>query len=262
MIYPTDLSISLSSTDYVGHTFGPASLESEENLLRLDKTLADLFAFVDKTVGLKHTLIVLSADHGTPEAAEYLSAKGFNAGRVNVDTLDYSVLEVKLKQQFGIGKEVIKKVYPPYVYLDHALIEKNKLELADVSRLIAQELIEVEGIGYAISSADLVAGRVPDAPISRQVLHNFSPKRSGDIYIIYEPQWGATGNGDVALVNHGSPWRYDTFVPIVFAGNKISAQRINLLVETTDIAPTLSDLLGLKPPSGSIGVPLHEVLIK
>jgi predicted AlkP superfamily pyrophosphatase or phosphodiesterase len=72
---PDYLAISLSGTDYVGHLFGPASLESEENLLRLDRTLADLFDFIDKTVGLESTLIVLSADHGTPEAPEYMAEK-------------------------------------------------------------------------------------------------------------------------------------------------------------------------------------------
>jgi Type I phosphodiesterase / nucleotide pyrophosphatase len=257
---PDYLAVSLSSTDYVGHTFGPASLESEENLLRLDRTLADLFAFVDEAVGLENTLIVLSADHGTPEAAEYMAAKGFNAGRINLDTLDYSELDRELKRRFGIGKEVIKMTFHPYVYLDHSLLEKKGLDLAEVSGLVAQELIEFDGIGYAIPSTDLAAGRVPDAPIARQVLRNFSPKRSGDIYIIYEPHWIPTAAGDVALVNHGSPWRYDTFVPIVFAGNGLPTQRVSRPVETVDIAATLAVYLGIKPPSGSVGVPLVEVM--
>ena len=260
---PDYLGVSLSSTDYVGHTFGPASLESEENLLRLDRTLADLFASINEVVGLEHTLIVLSADHGSPEAPEYMAAKGINAGRINLDTLDYSKLDKELKQRFGIGKEVIKLTFHPYVYLDHALIEKKGIDLVEVSRLVARELIEFDGISYAIPSTDLAAGRVPDAsPIARQVLRNFSPKRSGDIYIIYEPHWVPTGTGDVAIVNHGSPWRYDTFVPIIFAGNNIRAGNVSRSVETVDIAPTLSAYLGIKPPSGSVGKPLTEVLSK
>lgn len=257
---PDYLAVSLSSTDYIGHTFGPASLESEENLLRLDRTLADLFSYVDKTVGLDNTLIVLSADHGTPEAPEYMSAKGFDAGRINLDTLDYSELDKQLKQRFGIGKEVIKLTFHPYVYLDHALIEERGLDIAEVSRVVARELIEFEGIGYAIPSADLAAGRVPDAPIARQVLRNFNPKRSGDIYIIYAPHWVPTAAGDVAIVNHGSPWRYDTFVPVVFAGNLLPGQRIYRSIETTDIAVTMAAYLGIKPPSGSVGQPLEEVI--
>ena len=257
---PDYLAISLSSTDYVGHLFGPASLETEVNLLRLDRTLADLFAYIDKTVGLESTLIVLSADHGAPEASEYMAEKGMAVGELNLDTLDYSELDAKLKKRFGIGKEVIKKTFHPYVYLDRELIRKKKLKLEDVSQLVAKELIEIDGIAYAVPSTDLAAGRVPDAsPMARQILRNFNPKRSGDVYIIYEPHWRTTFTGDVATVNHGSPWVYDTYVPIMFAGWNISATKVQRQVETVDIAPTLSLLLGTKLPSGSVGKSLEEV---
>lgn len=257
---PDYLAISLSSTDYVGHLFGPASLETEENLLRLDRTLADLFDFIDKTVGLESTLIVLSADHGAPEASEYMAEKGMPVGVLNLDTLDYSELDAELKKRFGIGKEVIKMTFHPYVYLDRELIQKKKLKLEDISQLVAKELIEFDGIAYAIPSTDLAAGRVPDAsPMARQVLRNFNPKRSGDVYIIYEPHWKTTFTGDVAVVNHGSPWVYDTYVPIMFAGWNIPAVKVRRQVETVDIAPTLSLLLGTKLPSGSVGKSLEEV---
>ncbi len=260
---PDYLAVSLSSTDYVGHLFGPASLESEENLLRLDRTLADLFRFVDKTVGLKKTLIVVSADHGTPEAPEYLSAQGLMTGRLNLDTLDYVGLDAELERRFGLGHKVIKMTFHPYVYLDHELIAARNLDLDEVSSVVAQELIKIDGIAYAIPSSDLAAGRVPDAsPIARQVLRNYNPKRSGDIYIIYEPHWTATYNKDVAVVNHGSPWRYDTYVPIIFAGADIKPRHITRAVETVDIAPTLSLYMGIKPPSGSVGQPLTEVLLE
>lgn len=213
---PDYLAVSLSDTDYVGHLFGPASLESEENLLRLDRTLADILGFIDKKVGLKHTLIVLSADHGAPEAPEYMAEKGFSAGRVNLDTLDYSELDAKLKKVFGIGREVIKLTFHPYVYLDHSLIEEKVIDPDEIAHFIARELVAFDGIGYAVPRADLVTGRIPDSPVARQVLRNFNPGRSGDIYIIYEPHWCATGDGDVALVNHGSPWRYDNLCAYCF----------------------------------------------
>ena len=258
---PDYLGISLASTDYVGHTFGPASLETEENLLRLDRTLADLFAYVDEIVGLENTLIVLSADHGSPEAPEYMSEKGFSAGRLNLDTLDFSELDKELKERFGVGKEAIKTTFHPYVYLDHALLEEKQVDIAEVSTVIARALIKIDGIAYAIPSSDLAAGRVPDAaPIARQVLRNFSPKRSGDIYIIYEPHWVPTGTGDVAIVNHGSPWRYDSFVPVVFAGHGLTSKRVNRPVETVDVAATLAAYMKIKPPSGSVGTPLAEVV--
>lgn len=257
------LAISLSSTDYVGHTFGPASLESEENLLRLDRTLADLFAYVDKTVGLDNTLIVLSADHGTPEAPQYMTEKGLEAGRIDLDQMDFTQLDKELKERFGFGKEVIKMTYHPYVYLDHALMEAKKADAGEVSAVIANALIEIEGIAYAIPSAALITGQLPDAaPIARQVLRNFSPKRSGDIYMIYQPHWVPTATGDYALVNHGSPWRYDTFVPVIFAGNGVLPNRIYRPVETVDVVATLTAYMKIKPTSGSVGTPLEEVLAR
>lgn len=257
---PDYLALSLSCTDYIGHLFGPASLESEENLLRLDRTLADLFVFIDKTVGLESTLIILSADHGTPEAPEYAAEKGLHAGRLDLDSLDYAELNSELKKQFNIGREVIKMTYHPYVYLDRELIQKKNLKLDDVSRVVATELIKIDGIGYAIPSTDLAAGRVPDAsPIARQVLRNFNPKRSGDVYIIYEPHWCPTHSKDVAVVNHGSPWVYDTYVPIIFSGWNVLPTKISRYVETVDIAPTVALLLGIKLPSSSVGKPFYEV---
>jgi hypothetical protein len=142
------------------------------------------------------------------------------------------------------------------------LLEKKGLDSAEASRQVAKELIRIEGIGYAISGADLAAGHVPDDPIFRQVLRNFNPKRSGDIYIVHDPHWVPTGTGDVAVVNHGSPWRYDTFVPIIFAGKSVPAQRVSRPVEAIDIAPTLAAYLGSEPPSGSVGKALAEVLPK
>ena len=257
---PDYLSLSLSCTDYVGHLFGPASLESEENLLRLDRTLADLFRFIDEKVGLQSTLIVLAADHGTPDAPEYAAEKGLSAGRLNLDSVDYTRLDAELKRRFGIGKEVIKMTYHPYVYLDRELIQEKQLNLAEISRVVARRLLEVDGVAYAIPSTDLATGRVPDAsPIALQALRNFKPKRSGDVYIIYEPHWCATYSNDIAVVNHGSPWVYDTYVPIIFSGWNTSPRSVYRQVETVDIAPTLALLLGTKLPSGSVGKPLEEV---
>jgi len=257
---PDYLSISLSSTDYVGHLFGPASLESEDNLLRLDQTLADLLSFIDQTIGLKSTLIVLSADHGSPEAPEYLADKGMPVSRLNLDELDLSSLDAQLKKRFGFGKEVIKKIYHPYVYLDRELIKKENKTLDVVSSLIAEEMSKIDGISTAIATTDIVSGHLPSSsPLIQQIERNYNPKRSGDIHLVYEPHWGITAKGDYALVNHGSPWGYDTYVPIIFSGWRIPSAQVYRKVETVDIASTLALLLGTKLPSGSVGKPLKEV---
>ncbi|MDH5574799.1 MAG: alkaline phosphatase family protein [Nitrospirota bacterium] len=260
---PDYLSISFSSTDYVGHLFGPSSLESEDNILRLDRTLADLLAFVDQEVGLRHTVIVLSADHGGPEVPGYLNEFGVAANYVKPDTWDKESGIQRLKQEFGIGKELIQRYSHPYVYLNQRVIQEKGLNQADVERAVAAELIKFEGVALAVSSNALQEGNLPDTPLYRSVLHNFNPTRSGDIFVIFEPHWFINDfDGLTVAATHGSPWAYDTYVPIVFAGQGIPHQTIYRRVQTVDVAPTLSSLLNIKAPSGAMGGPLVEVFTK
>ena len=116
------LSVSFSSTDYVGHVFGPSSLEAEDNLLRLDRTLAGLLAFVDEHVGLEHTLVVLSADHGGPDAPGYLQQLGIPSHYFDPESLDKEPAVLRLKERFGIGGELFKTYFHPYVYLNRDAI--------------------------------------------------------------------------------------------------------------------------------------------
>ena len=129
---PDYLAISFSSTDYVGHMFGASSLETEDNLVQLDRRLAELFAFVDEKVGLQNVLIVLSADHGQPEVPGHLRELGIReVGYFDVEALDKAPAIAALKEQFGIGGELIKAFFQPYVYLDRELIRKKGLDQAD-----------------------------------------------------------------------------------------------------------------------------------
>ncbi|MBW2010823.1 MAG: alkaline phosphatase family protein [Deltaproteobacteria bacterium] len=255
------LSVSFSSMDYMGHIFGIASLESEDNILRLDRTLADLFSFVDEHVGLKNTLIVLSADHGAPEAAEYMAAQGMDVGRLVPSKFDVDPAIAALKKQFGIGRELIKMYEHPYIYLDYQLINEKGLDLAEVERAVAEEMMKFDGIALAVSSSDIKNGRLPEAPIIEQIRRNFHPKRSGDIYLVQEPYWFLYSDESIPLCTmHGSPWRYDTYVPIIFAGKNIKARHISRLVHPVDIVSTLAACTGAKPPSGAVGCPLVEVM--
>jgi len=115
----------------------------------------------------------------------------------------------------------------------------------------------------AVSSTALRRGNLQDTNLMKSVINNFHAKRSGDIYVVFEPNWFINDfDGLTVASTHGSPWTYDTYVPIVFAGMGIQHQTINRPVQTVDIAVTLAALLGTKPPSGSVGVPLTEVLSK
>ena len=259
---PDYLSISFSSTDYVGHIFGASSLESEDNIARLDRTLADLFAYVDKKVGLDNTLIVLSADHGQPEVPGYLHELGIkNAHHFDTRALDKTPAIEALKKQFGIGEELIEAYFQPYIYLNNELIRKKGLDQVAVEQAVASELMKFDGVAYAVSSSALRTNRLPDNLLTRSILHNFHPKRSGDIYLVFEPYVFINDfDGLTVASTHGSIWRYDTFVPVIFAGAGLPAAKVNRLVTPYDIAPTLAAYLNIKTPSGAFGTPLPEVL--
>jgi len=258
---PDYLAVSFSSTDYVGHIFGASSLESEDNLARLDRTLAALFRHVDEQVGLEHTLIVLSADHGQPEIPGHLNELGIEDARhFDTDALDKAPAIAALKARFGIAEALIESYFQPYVYLDRDLIRAQGLDLAEVEQAVAGELAKFDGVAAAVSSTTLRTSSLPDTLLMRSILKNFHPKRSGDIYVVFEPYVYITDfDGLTVASTHGSPWRYDTFVPIMFAGPGIEPRRVSRPVTPYDVAPTLSNFLGVKPPSSAIGNPLTEV---
>jgi len=259
---PDYLAVSFSSTDYVGHVFGASSLESEDNLARLDRTLAALFRHVDDRVGLKNTLIVLSADHGQPEVPGYLHDLGIEHARhFDTDALNTTPAITALKERFGLGKELIEAYYQPYIYLNRDLIADVGLDQAEVEQAVADEMTKFDGVAAAVSSTALRTANLPDTILMRAILYNFHPKRSGDIFVVFEPNVFINDfDGLVVASTHGSPWRYDTFVPVIFAGAGLQAATVSRPVTPYDVAPTLANCLGVKPPSGSIGHPLAEVV--
>ena len=259
---PDYLSISFSSTDYVGHLFGLSSLESEDNILRLDLTLAELFRFVDEKVGLDETLIVLSADHGGSEAPGYLTQLGFDTDYVHPNEWDNAEAIEAFKDRFGLGEELITDFYHPYVYLNRRLIREKGVNQAEVEQAVADELTRFDGVALAVPSSALREGKVPDTRIIRSVFCGTTTRNGPAIvYVVFEPNRFVNDfEGLTEATTHGSPWRYDTYVPIMFAGADIPAQRVSRPVETVDVAPTLSLLVGAKRPSGSVGIVLEEVL--
>ena len=109
--------------------------------------------------------------------------------------------------------------------------------------------------------AALRTAGLPDTLLMRSILKNFHPKRSGDIYVVFEPYVYITDfDGLTVASTHGSPWRYDTYVPVIFAGAGLEAATVSRPVTPYDVAPTLANYLGVKPPSGAIGNPLGEVV--
>jgi predicted AlkP superfamily pyrophosphatase or phosphodiesterase len=254
------LSVSFSATDYVGHVFGPSSLEAEDNILQLDRTIAELLAHVDEVVGLENTLIVLSADHGGPDSPGYLNSLGIPASYVNPDSWDSDAAIKRIKDRFGISGELIETFAQPYLYFSAEVKNNDEIDHEALEAAVVEELSRFKGVSLAVSSTALSRGNLPDTHIYRAVVNNFHAKRSGDVYIVFEPNWFINDfDGLTVASTHGSPWNYDTHVPIVFAGAGLKAQTVDRRVETIDIAATLAALLSIKPPSGSVGQPLAEV---
>jgi hypothetical protein len=251
---PDYLAISFSAVDAVNHFFGPSSLENEDVVLRLDRTLADLFAFIDQAVGLQNTLVVLSADHGMPEMPEFMAQQGLLVGRLYPEDVIGRADDIG-RARFGLEK--FSSFFRPYLYLDDAVIEAAGLEKAEVEQAVAAGLTEMDGIALAVATSELP--KLEDTPRIRQIRRNTHPSRSGDIYIVQAPYWFLYEKGPIGAV-HGTPWRYDTYVPIMFAGANVAPQTIHRQVHPVDVAPTLAAFLGIKPPSSAVGRPLHEVL--
>ena len=252
---PDYLAVGFSSVDAINHFFGPSSLENEDIVLQLDRTLADFLSFVDKKIGLKHTLIVLSADHGMAEMPEFMAEKGMSVGRIHTEDVIKTVNETGMAK-FGI-KDVAKRFFRPYLYLNDEAIKAAKLERSTVEQTIADALTRKEGIALAVASSAL--RHMQDTPLLRRVRNNTHPERSGDIYVVQEPYWFLFDKGPIGVM-HGSPWAYDTYVPIIFSGPGIDASTAYRTAHPVDVAPTLAAYLGIKPPSSSVGEPLREVL--
>ncbi len=122
-------------------------------------------------------------------------------------------------------------------------------------------MLKFDGVAYAVSSTALRRDNLPDTLMMRSIMRNFHPKRSGDIYLVFEPNVFINDfDGLIVSSTHGSPWRYDTFVPVIFAGAGLSSVTVSRPVTPYDIAATLAAYLGVKPPSAAIGIPLPEVL--
>ncbi|MGI9546995.1 MAG: alkaline phosphatase family protein [Flavobacteriaceae bacterium] len=254
------LSVSFSSTDYVGHFFGPSSLETEDNLFRLDRTLAKLFNYVDQQIGLDDVLIVFSADHGGADVPGYLNQLGIDARYFEKDSLLTAGLKLKLQKQFNTTEDLILGYVHPFIYLNNTAIRNQKLEREVVASFVAKELERNPGIEKALTRAEITAPGITDTHVGRSVSFNYHQDRSGDLYVVFKPHWFINDlDGLTVASTHGSPWEYDQHVPIIFAGNGLKGKRIERPVETVDVAVTLSNILGIQNPSGSVGTVLPEV---
>ncbi|WP_319545925.1 alkaline phosphatase family protein [Ruegeria conchae] len=252
--WPDYLSISFSGVDATNHFFGPTSLENEEMVRCLDETLADFFAFLDREVGPENVLYVLSADHGMPEAPEEMAQAGLTTFRNSTEVLMAEVNNT-IADEFGI-EGAIQFFFRPYVYLDHNAISSAGADLRLIERRVAERLMADPGIELAMPTVPLAEQQ--GHTLQNQIRRNYHPTRSGDIYVVQTPYSFLFEDGPIAVM-HGSPWRYDTHVPIIFSGPDIKPARVSRPVSTVDVAVTLSNFLGISQPGSAAGEPLMEI---
>jgi len=157
---------------------------------------------------------------------------------------------------FGVD-EIVRFFYRPYLYLNDEKIAAAKLDGTKVEQAVADALTDFDGIALAVATSRLSEKQTN--PLLEQVRNNYHVSRSGDIYIIQEPYWFLFDKGPVAAM-HGSPWRYDTHVPIIFMGPGIQSKTVHRRVHPVDVAPTIAALLGMTPPGSAQGSPLEEVV--
>jgi predicted AlkP superfamily pyrophosphatase or phosphodiesterase len=253
------LAVSFSATDQIGHAWGPESLEAEDNVRRIDALLGRLLEYIDQTVGLDKVLIVLAADHGMDEIPECTAAKGFDAGRHYPEKLTRTVNDA-LKSRFKVDRDLVKVFWNPSLYLDLDAVSQLSLETSTVERAVAEEILKMRGFACAVTRTDLLAGRLPDDPISRRIQNSFHPTRSGNVLIIPSQSWFLYPETEGYAAVHGSPYTYDTYVPVFLAGPGIETGCVSRAVAPEDIAPTVCAYLGIKPPTGCTAQTLPEVL--
>jgi predicted AlkP superfamily pyrophosphatase or phosphodiesterase len=250
------LALSFSSPDYIGHKFGPTSIEVEDNYLRLDQDIEKLLNYLDENYGEGEYLVFLTADHGVADIVEYMESENVPAGR-----LDGRFLTTQLKgfanDKFGEG-DWISSLSNDQIFLNRKLVAEKGLDLYDMQRAFADYILKFDGIKEAYTATDMKKG---DYTQKRQNLlqMGFNHKASGDVLVILEPAWlTSTWKG----TTHGTGYTYDTHVPIIFYGWNIAAGESAEYCTITDIAPTLAMLLKTRLPNGATGQPILPVLNK
>lgn len=251
---PDLLAVSLSVTDYVGHMFGPESREAEDNLLHLDRTLAELLRLANEAADGR-VLVVLSADHGACESPEWTAAQGGDAGRLDPSAL-MAALNQSLKQRFPNAEELVTAFVYPSLWLDEGKVRAAGLELRAVEEAVVELVQTQPGVARAFSRSALLSGAQPTDELAERVALSMHPDRSGHVYLVQKERWIF---GDMLTATHGAPWAYDTHVPILFWGQGVAAQHVTRKVDPRDIVPTLAKRLGVPVPSGSSGRALEEV---
>ncbi len=240
------LGVSFSSTDYVGHMYGPHSIELQDTYLRLDRNIADLLDYLGQEVGRGNYLVVLTSDHGVVDVPQELIDKNLPGGYFDSDKALDELSEF-LNTEFG-DEDWIEDYTNQQVYLDRELVEQNGLSLTVVQEKAADFLLQFEGV-KSTNTAHNYQYEDYDSGQEAMYQRGFMYDRSGDVYIQLKSGW--LDSDYPTGTSHGSPYNYDTHVPLIFYGWNVPEGETSRKTAIPQIAPTISNMLNIPLPSGS-----------
>ncbi|HEY9777349.1 MAG TPA: alkaline phosphatase family protein [Planktothrix sp.] len=250
------LGLCLGAGEPLGQSFGPYSQETEDLCLRMDQSLATLFQYIDQKLGLDNCLVVFTSDHGVMPIPEFLKERGMDGGRIDAKVFK-QLLNSALSSRLGQG-EWIESFEPPNLYLNANAIAKEKFRQPDVEQLAAKLSHSVPGIGEAYAAFQFYTNQLPNGPFLDRVRKSYYWGRSGELYILPKPGYifSSELNGTVS----GSPYNYDSHVPLFIMGCGVRAGKYAAKVSPADIAPTIAAVMGIDPPSLCEGSAISECL--
>ncbi len=256
------LTVSFSANDIVGHRYGPYSHEAMDMTLRVDRQIARLLELVDARVGLGNTVVAFTADHGVAPTPEQAIAMRLPGGRVNPSDI-LTAVRNRIRARFGkpgdkdTTADYVQTFSNYQIYFNRAALERDGVSQEEIERVAGEAMLTVPGVARYFTRTQLLAGAVsPSDALARRVLHGYNPKRSGDVVVIQEAYKYITSGTSGAT--HGTPYAYDTHVPLVIMGGGLVPGRYLNAATPADIAPTLARVLNVEPPSNATGRVLAE----
>ncbi len=250
---PDFLAVSISSTDYIGHSFGPNSVEIEDTYLRLDNDIADFLQYLDTKVGKGNYLVFLTADHGVAHIPAFLAEHKIPGGVFNEGEVSRE-LNKMIEDEFGM-KNVVQSLQNYQVYLNADEISKQGKDLSAVKKSVIRFLAAKPFIIHVFDTRELASTTMPE-PQKTMMGNGFNPKRSGDIQFTFKPGYF---DGGKKGTTHGLWNPYDAHIPLLWYGWNIKPGKTNRETYMTDIAATVAALLQIQMPSGCVGKVITEL---
>ena len=247
------LTVSFSSTDYIGHVLGPRAIELQDTYLRLDETIGEFLIYLDKNVGKNSYLVFLTADHAGAENVTYLKDNKYNVDQINTKKFSND-LEIFSKEKYG--ENVVLNYSNSNVFFNKEVIEASNLDLEEIKNTFKTFIYKQNFVRRVYTDSEILGASGNDIYLNF-IANGYDPIQNGELVILEKPgylEYGATGT------THGSPYTYDTHVPLLFYGWKIKQGASYNKKEISQIAPTVALKLKITLPNGTDAKVLEEIM--